>query len=98
MKAARLSWPRSIRRNLENIPEAFPLVLNLKNPDYVKLVFENETQIAKRFSQIDVTQIRSMEANHYQSKINKNSQKNKKLLRQPTFLKQLNAAFFTVVT
>ena len=73
-------------------------MLNLKNPDYVKLVFANETNIAKRFSQIDVTQIRAMETDHYQSKKNKNSQKNKKLVRQPKFLKQLKSAFFKVAT
>lgn len=92
----RIHGNRSIRRNLENIPEVLPLVLNLKNPAYVKLVFDDQNHIAKRFSQIDVTQIRKIEANHYQSKKNKNSQKNKKLVRQPKFLKRLNSAFAKV--
>jgi len=94
----RIHGNRSIRRNLENISAALPLVLNLKNPGYVKLVFDHQNQIAKRFSQIEVIQIRKMEANHYQSKKNKNSQKNKKLVRQPKFLKQLKSAFFEVAS
>ena len=94
----RIHGNRSIRRNLENIPEALPLVLNLKNPDYVKLVFENVANIAKRFSHIQVTEIREMMTNHYKHKQNKNSQKNKKLLRQPQFYEQLTTAFATVAT
>jgi hypothetical protein len=38
----RIHGNHSIRRNLENIPEQLPLVENLKNPNYIKLIFGEE--------------------------------------------------------
>jgi len=94
----RIHGNRSVRRNLENIPAALPLVLNLKNPDYIKLVFGDAANIAKRFSEIDAAQIRTMAKEHYNSKNKKNSQKNKKMLRHPDFYNQLKAAFVMVTS
>lgn len=93
----RVHGNRSIRRNLENIPEYLPLVANLKNPDYVKLVFCDESKIAKKFSEIDVDIIRTMATKHLSTKKNLVSKKIKrKVLRQAQFKNQLKNAFAAV--
>ncbi len=93
----RVHGNRSIRRNLENIPEYLPLVANLKNPDYVKLVFCDESKIAKKFSEIDVDIIRKMATTHHSNKKNLVSKKIKrKVLRQAQFKNQLKNAFAAV--
>ena len=93
----RVHGNRSIRRNLENIPEYLPLVANLKNPDYVKLVFCDESNIAKKFSEIDVNIIRKMATRHQSNKKNLVSKKIKRnVLRQPQFKNQLKNAFAAV--
>jgi hypothetical protein len=93
----RVHGNRSIRRNLENIPEYLPLVANLKNPAYVKLVFLNESNMAKKFSEIDVETIRTMATKHYSNKKNLVSNKTKrKVLRQAQFKNQLKIAFAAV--
>jgi uncharacterized protein YbaR (Trm112 family) len=92
----RVHGNRSVRRNLENIPEQLPLVENLKNPDYVKLVFQDESKIAKRFSEVDVNIIRTMSAEHHNNKKKRGSQKVKQIVRQPLFKKQLMFAFAQV--
>ena len=93
----RVHGNRSVRRNLENIPEYLPLVANLKNPDYVKLIFVDESKMAKKFSEIDVKIIRTMATKHYSNKKNLVSNKTKrKLLRQSQFKNQLKIAFAAV--
>lgn len=93
----RVHGNRSIRRNLENIPEYLPLVANLKHPDYVKLVFCDESKIAKKFSEIDVDIIRKMTTKHHSNKENLITKKIKRnVLRQPQFKNQLKNAFAAV--
>lgn len=92
----RIHGKRSVRRNLENIPEQLPLVENLRNPNYMKLVFQDESRIAKRFSEIDVEIIRNMSAEHCSKKQVLCSQKIKRVLRQADFKKHLIAAFAVV--
>jgi hypothetical protein len=94
----RIHGNHSIRRNLENIPEHLPLVENLKNPDYMKLIFGEEINVAEKFSEIDVNIIREMEKNHYPRKTIYSSRKIKKTLRSPDFKKQLLSAFQTVAS
>ena len=94
----RIHGNHSIRRNLENIPEQLPLVENLKNPDYMKLFFGEEINIAKKFSDIDVKIIREMEINHHPKEKIYTSRKIKKTLRNPDFKKQLLAAFQAVAS
>jgi hypothetical protein len=94
----RIHGNRSIRRNLENMPAALPLVLNLKNPDYVRLVFENVMTMAKRFSKIEVSKIRQMATNHNHQKNIKSSQRNKKMVRHPKFYARLKTAFAVVAS
>lgn len=94
----RIHGNHSIRRNLENIPEQLPLVENLKNPDYMRLIFGEEKNIAEKFSQIDVKIIREMEKCHYPKKKIYSSRKIKKTLRSPDFKQQLLSAFQTVAS
>jgi hypothetical protein len=94
----RIHGNHSIRRNLENIPEQLPLVENLKNPNYMKLVFGEGINIAEKFSEIDVKIIREMEKKHYPKKKIYSSRKIKKSLRSPDFKKQLLLAFQAVAS
>lgn len=94
----RIHGNRSIRRNLEKIPEQVALVKNLENPNYLKLVYGDQNQIAKRFSQIDVKIIREMAEKHKLKKGENNSQNVKRVCREPLFTKQLKAAFAVVAT
>lgn len=92
----RVHGNRSIRRNLEKVPDQVALVKNLENPHYIKLVYGSQDQIAKRFSQIDVEIIREMADKHKQKKREHNSQKVKRICRNPDFTKKLKAAFEVV--
>ena len=94
----RIHGNHSIRRNLDNIPEQLPLVENLKNPNYMKLIFGDKKNMAKKFAEIDVKIIREMEKKHHQKKKIHSSRKIKKTLRSPDFKKQLLAAFQSVAS
>ena len=89
----RIHGNHSIRRNLDNVPEQLPLVENLKNPNYMKLIFGDKINMAKKFAEIDVKVIRAMEKKHHQKKKMHSSRKIKTTLRAPDFKKQLLAAF-----
>lgn len=89
----RIHGNRSVRRNLENIPEQLPLVENLQNPSYVKLIFVEDSKIAKRFADIDVKIVRQMATDHRDKKKTLCSRKTKRILRRPEFKQQLRAAF-----
>ena len=93
----RIHGNSSIRRNLEHIPDAVPLVANLKNTAYVKLVFDDISKIAKRFSEVDVVNIRSMVQAHDKAKNKNMSRNNKQLLRKADFKDKLLSAFAQVV-
>jgi len=92
----RIHGNRSVRRNLENIPEQLPLTENLKNPNYVKLIFEDESKIAVRFSQIDVREIRTMVSEHKNKKQPSRSPKIKRIIRKPEFKDELISEFAAV--
>ena len=70
--------------------------MNLKNSDYVKLVFGDDTKIAERFSQVDINKIRQKIEIHYQTKKNKNSLKYKKIFKNLEWQTQLKDAFACV--
>jgi len=70
-----------------------PLVENFRNPNDVKLIFGDDSKNAKRFSEINVTTIRKMAAEHRDKKKSLCSGKTKRLLRRPDFKKRLLAAF-----
>ena len=92
----RIHGNRSVRRNLDNTPEQLPLTENLKNPNYVKIVFEDKFNIAKRFSQVDVQKIRQMTSDHHRKKQALGSRKIKHIIRQTEFRDQLLSAFAAV--
>ncbi len=94
----RIHGNRSVRRNLENIPEQLPLTENLKNSNYVKLVFEDESKIAKRFAKVEVGEIRKMLAKQHSRKQLLGTRKTKRFIRQPKFKDQLKSAFSAVAS
>jgi len=94
----RIHGNHSVRRNLENIPEQLPLVENLKNPNYIRLIFGEEAKIAEKFAEVDVKLIRKMEKNHCLKKKIYSSRKIKQSLRSKQFKKQLLAAFQSVAS
>ena len=93
----RIHGNRSVRRNLENIPEQLPLTENLKNSNYVKLVFEDESKIAKRFSKVDVCEIRKMLTKQHSRKQLLGTRKTKRFIRQPEFKDQSDQHFLLLL-
>jgi len=89
----RIHGNHSVRRNLENIPEQLPLVENLKNPNYMRLVFQDDTKIAQRFSKVDAKLIRKMADQHRCKKQQLCSRKIKSAIRKSDFKDQLLTAF-----
>jgi len=89
----RIHGNHSVRRNLENIPEQLPLVENLKNPNYMRLVFQDASKIAQRFSNVDVKFIRKMAAEHHRKKQVLCSRKIKNIIRKSDFKDKLLTAF-----
>lgn len=94
----RIHGNHSVRRNLEHVPEQMPLVQNLKNANYVKLIFENTSQIAKRFSMINVQKIKMLAQKLNAAESKKISTRTTRLLRQPQFKERLKHAFSVVAT
>jgi len=89
----RIHGNHSVRRNLEHIPEQFPIVENLNNPSYVQLVFGDETNIAEKFATISIKRIREMSNGLKQKKQMHSSIKIKKTIRKPTFEELLTSSF-----
>ena len=89
----RIHGNHSVRRNLENIPEQFPMVENLKNPNYVQLIFGDESKIAEQFSKVDKNIISEMRNNLKTKQKIYSSNKIKKTIRHPDFKKLLIGSF-----
>ena len=89
----RIHGNHSVRRNLENIPEQFPMVENLKNPNYVQLIFGDESKIAEQFAQVDKNIIKKMKNNLKTKQKIYSSNKIKKTIRHPDFKKLLIGSF-----
>ena len=89
----RIHGNHSVRRNLENIPEQFPIVENLNNPSYLQLVFGDETNIAEKFATISIKRIREMSHDLKQKKKIHSSIKIKKAIRKPEFAELLTSSF-----
>jgi len=92
----RIHGNHSIRQNLEKIPDALPLVTNLKNPEYIKIMFEDESKIAEKFAKIDPAKIREMADKHTRKKRFRSSSKRRKMLRKPNFKDTLSKTFDTI--
>ena len=69
-----------------------PLVMNLKNKNYVRLIFGNEHKIAQKFAQVDVLKVRE-DVNNENTKKFSLSKKSKKMIRDKDFLEKLQIAF-----
>lgn len=89
----RIHGNHSVRRNLENIPEQFPMVENLKNPNYVQIVFGDENKIAEKFAKVDKNIITEMRNNLETKQKIYSSNKIKKTIRKPDFKKLLIGSF-----
>ena len=89
----RIHGNHSVRRNLENIPEQFPMVENLKNPNYVQLIFGDENKIAEKFAKVDKNIITEMRNNLKTKQKIYSSNKIKKTIRNPDFKKLLIGSF-----
>lgn len=88
----RISGKNSLKKNLENMHPATPLAMNLKNRNYVKLVFGNEINIAAKFSEVDIKTVRQKIADNKIEKCS-TSQKMKKIIRDDDFLLKLSDSF-----
>ena len=82
-----------MRRNLENIPEQFPIVENLKNPNYVQLIFGDDNKIVEKFAKVDKNIIIEMRSNLKTKQKIYSSNKIKKTIRNPDFKKLLIGSF-----
>ena len=71
---------------------ATPLAMNLKNKNYVKLIFGDEFNVAYKFSQVDVEMVRQ-KLNEKKIEKYSTSKKVKKVIRDPNFLSNLLNAF-----
>lgn len=94
----RVHGNHSVRRNLENIPEQLPLVINLKNPNYIKLIFDDERKMIEKFAEVDAKIIREMRLKHKSKEKIYASRKIKKVIRFPNFKEQLKGAFASVAS
>lgn len=54
----RISGAGSMKKTLKNMHPATPLVMNLKNENYLRLIFGDEQRIAEKFAQVDVLKVR----------------------------------------
>ena len=70
---------------------------NLKNSNYVKLVFEDESKIAKRFSKVDVCEIRKMLAKQRIRKQLLGTRKTKRIISQSKFKDQSDQHFLLLL-
>jgi hypothetical protein len=89
----RIHGNHSVRRNLENIPEQLPMVENLKNPNYVQLIFGDENKIAEKFAKVDKNIITEMRNSLKTKQKIYSSNKIKKTIRNPDFKKLLIDSF-----
>jgi len=91
----RIHGNHSVRRNLENIPGQLSLIENLKNSNYMKLIYGDENKIAEKFAEIDIKTIREMrEADKPKQKLYF-SKRIKKVIRFAKFKKYLIDAFIS---
>jgi hypothetical protein len=91
----RIHGNHSVRRNLENIPGQLSLIENLKNPNYMKLVYGDENKISEKFAKIDIKKIRQMrKADKPEQKLYF-SKKIKKAIRFLKFKEHLIEAFIS---
>lgn len=88
----RISGKSSLRKNLENMHPSTPLTMNLKNKNYVRLIFGDELNIATKFSEIDIKKVRQKIIDNKNEKCS-TSRKIKKIIRKKDFLFKLTHAF-----
>ncbi len=88
----RITGNGSMKKILTTMHPSTPLVMNLKNKNYVRLIFGNEHKIALKFAQVDVLKVREDVNNKNTNKFSL-SKKFKKMVREKGFLDKLFIAF-----
>jgi hypothetical protein len=86
------SGTKSVSRTIKAMIANTPLVRNLENPEYMKIVLDGKATLEERFAEIDITMVREELAT-----FNKSSErvplKIKKIIRMPQLPKTLLAVF-----
>lgn len=88
----RISGKSSLRKNLENMHPSTPLTMNLKNKNYVRLIFGDELNIATKFSEINIKNIRQQIV-ELKNKKGSSSRNLKQIIRKNNFLAILTENF-----
>lgn len=88
----RITGNGSMKKTLKSMHPSTPLVMNLKNENYIRLIFGDEHKIAHKFAQVDVLKVREDIHNKTAKKFSI-SKKSKKILRDKNFLEKLNVVF-----
>jgi len=88
----RITGNGSMKKTIISMHPSTPLVMNLKNKNYIRLIFGDEHKIAQKFTQVDVLKIREDIHNKTAKKFSI-SKKSRQLMRDKNFLKQLNIVF-----
>ena len=73
---------------LQNMLAQTPLVRNLKNPEYMKLLLDGKTTIEEVFAEIEITQLRQ-ELKNAQQNPEKIPAKIKNLINEPQYPEKL---------
>ena len=89
----RISGKNSIKNKLKSMHPKAPLVLNLKNRNYVKLVFGDEFNIASKFAEVDDKIARQIIKKIKKCKRKFASSKIKKIIRGLNFFNKVNELF-----
>jgi len=84
----------SLAKTLEVMPAATPLIKNLTNPEYVRVLLNGRASLAERFADMDIHLVRK-ELQDLQSTTGRMPSKIKKLIKQPDLPETLVALLTT---
>ncbi len=88
----RISGNGSMKKTLTTMHPSTPLVMNLKNKNYIRLIFGDEYNIVQKFAQVNVLKVRN-DVNNEKYKKFSFSKISKKTIREKGFLDNLFIAF-----
>lgn len=89
----RTSGKNSIKNKIKSMHPSTPLVLNLKNRNYVKLVFGNDFNIANKFAEVDEQIVKQKLNQVKKCKQKYASFKIKKIIRCDNYFNKINQIF-----
>jgi hypothetical protein len=94
-RSRKKSGTSSLNRTLKNVLADTPLVRNLDNEEYHRIVLGDCGTLAERFAQIDEEMVRA-ELKRAQTNENRISSTLKTVIRKPDLLSQISGIFFNV--